>query len=232
MPRFRMEFSKGDPVRFLSHLDIVKAFERAIRRAEIPIAFSEGFNPHPRMSFASALAVGVTSDREYIDIELARDMQLREVVDRLARALPPGMEIKEGRQVPQSAPSLMARVNRAAYRVAAEAYGTVNQAKIEENMAAFLAVPEIMITKRTKKGPRPKNIRPGIYDFRARAEGERLEFIIETMTSNEGSVRPEEVIRAFTEHSGCPVDCDSLYIRRTGLYAEQNGELLNPMDIT
>jgi len=230
MSRVRMEFSKGDEVRFLSHLDLVKAFERAIRRAELPIAFSEGFNPHPKMNFASALAVGVTSDNEYIDIELVRDVDAGEVADVLKKALPPGIEIKRGRLVPDNNPHLMAEVNRAEYRISAAQDGSVDSVRLADAIREFMNSPEIVIMKRTKKGTQPRNIRPGIIAFQGTGEGNRVNFEIEAITGSEGNVRPEEVVSAFAERSILPFDSDALSIRRTGLYIEKDGERIEPMD--
>ncbi len=231
MPRFRIEFSKGDEVRFLSHLDIMKAFERAIRRASIPIAFSEGFNPHPRMNFASALAVGVVSDREYLDMELKHEVDLKHIVGALSRAVPPGLRIREGKAIPREMPSLMAVVNRAVYKVTAPLKGKVQPDELAEAVADFMASSEVMITKRTKKGLREKNIRPGIIGLQARTEGDNVDFFITAVTGNEGNVRPEEVVCAFAERSGLPIDADSLYIKRTGLFIAKDGDLISPMDV-
>lgn len=230
MPRFRIEFAKGDEVRFLSHLDVMKAFERAIRRAEIPIAFSEGFNPHPKMNFASALAVGVTSDGEFMDIELKHNMQVLEIVQMLAKALPPGLDLKAGREVPDHAPSLMSEVDRAVYQVIAKLKSTVEPGLITDELARFLGQNEIIISKRTKKGIKPKDIKPGILGVEVLTEQNTLRFTIMTKTGSEGNVRPEEVVVAYTKHSGLPIDCDSLYIRRSGLYVEKDGKLISPMD--
>lgn len=231
MPRARIEFSKGDRVRFLSHLDLMKAMARAIRRAEIPIAFSEGFNPHPKMNFASAVAVGVSSESEYMDIELQHEVDIKEIIGRLARAMPPGLDIKGGRIVPDSTPALMAEVNRAAYHVSAAAREPVNGEELSAKIAHFLSAPEIVIEKRTKKGLRPKDIRPGITHFRGSVSGERVDFLLGTVLGSDGSVRPEEVVCAFAKQSGLPIECDSLYIRRISLYTEKDGKQVSPMEV-
>ncbi|PKM83002.1 MAG: radical SAM protein [Firmicutes bacterium HGW-Firmicutes-14] len=230
MARVRIEFAKGDPVRFLSHLDLMKAFERAIRRAQIPIAFSEGFNPHPRMNFASALAVGVTSEKEYLDIDLKNDMELKELAARLDKALPPGIVMKSVRSVPDKAPPLMAVVNRAEYVVTAELEGLLDTGEMKRKITDFMDRSEVNITKRTKKGPRQKNIRPGILKFEADIFDTKIDFFISTVTGNEGNVRPEEVICAFVGSTGLPVDCETLYIKRIALYVDEGGEMLDPMD--
>lgn len=231
MPRVRIEFSKGERVRFLSHLDLMKTVERAIRRAEIPIAFSEGFNPHPKMNFASALAVGVTSDNEYMDMDLKHEVDLKDVIGRFAAAFPPGIEIKQGRFVSDKSPALMAVVNRADYKVAAESEGQIDQDTLGNLVANFMKASEVVVIKRTKKGPRQKNIRPGILEFTGKAVGEKAEFFISVRLANEGNVRPEEVVGAFKENSGLLLDCEALKIKRLGLFVEKNGDLINPMDI-
>jgi len=210
---------------------MLKAFERAVRRAEIPIAFSEGFNPHPRLSFASALAVGVTSEREYADLELKDDVDLRDIIGRLAAAMPPGIEIKAGRFIPDNAPALMAEVNRAAYKVLAPVNDTLQREELDSQIEDFMSLPEVVITKWTRKGPRQKNIRPGIVSFEGYLSDGEVEFSLITVTGSEGNIRPEEVVSAFTKHSGLPIDSDSLYIRRMALYIEKGGKLVSPMDI-
>ena len=230
MPRIRVEFAKGDQVRFLSHLDLMKTIERVIRRAEIPIAFSEGFNPHPKMNFASALAVGVTSDSEYMDMELREESDLGDILERLVKALPPGIEIKKGRIVADNTPALMAVVNRASYVVLAETEQHIDAEVLEDSVARFMEKTEVLIMKRTKKGPREKNIRPGILHFEARQAGDNVEFNVTTVVSNEGNVRPEEVINAFAKSSGLPIDCETIRIRRTGLFVDNDGKRHSPMD--
>ncbi len=231
MPRIRMEFSKRDRVRFLSHLDMVKAFERAIRRAGIPIAFSEGFNPHPKMNFASALAVGVTSDREYIDIELRETMAAGEVMSLISAALPAGIQISGAMAVPDNSPALMAMVNRAEYRVTVPVNGPLDTESLTEGISRFMDSSEVMIMKRTKKGPRPRNIRPGIKKLTGTVIGDRIDFSILTVAGSEGNVRPEEVVRTFADYLGNEFDADLPQINRVGLYTEHNCRLLTPMDM-
>ena len=96
--KLRALLTKGEAIRFISHLDYASLIERAIRRAKLPVAYSEGFNPHMKFSFASALAVGVTSEAEVMDVELSRPVAQPEAWDRLAAALPPGVRL--GRLVP------------------------------------------------------------------------------------------------------------------------------------
>lgn len=228
MPRVRIGFSKGTGVRFVSHLDLLKAFERAIRRAGIPIAFSEGFNPHPKMSFASALAVGVTSDAEYMDMDLREDVEPAEIARRLAEVLPSGIEIKSIRLVPDISPPLMAVVSRARYEVRARFADPYTEDKLQECIKETLNRKELVVEKNTKKGPRLKDIRPGILSLTAQAAGDEAVFDMLLQTGNEGNTRPEEVIRGMHNAMGLPVEPDSVRIHRTGLYIENGGKLVLP----
>lgn len=221
MPRVRISFSKGAGVRFVSHLDLLKVFERAIRRAAIPIAFSEGFNPHPKMSFASALAVGVTSDAECLDMDLREDVAPEDIARRLVAVLPPGIDIKSVRSVPDNSPSLMAEVNRAHYQVRARLMAPVAAEKLPEYIGKTLQLKELVIEKKTKKGPQPKDIRSGIISLTGQVAGDEVLFEMLLRIGNEGNIRPEEVIQGLNKAAGLPVDPDAVRIHRTGLFIEQ-----------
>lgn len=92
MKRLFLSITKGEELRFLGHLDFLRTMERAVMRSEIPVAFSEGFNPHMKLSLDSALGVGVTADPLYLEIKLEEDMSTEEVRERLSRQLPRGID--------------------------------------------------------------------------------------------------------------------------------------------
>ena len=115
--RLIVRFSKEERVKYISHLDLMRTLQRALRRAEIPVAFSQGFNPHPRLSFASALAVGMTSEGEYMDILLEQDLVPDEFCNRMNKVLPLGIRMLEAIKVSNKIPSLMSIVERADYLI-------------------------------------------------------------------------------------------------------------------
>src|SRR5690349_8902503 len=100
--KYLIKFEKGEPVRWLGHLDILRTFERAIRRAELPISFTAGFNPRERIAFASALSVGVTGAEEPATIELTESLPGEEVVERLNAKLPPGLRLQSAVPIPDA----------------------------------------------------------------------------------------------------------------------------------
>ena len=93
MYKYRAEITKGEEIRYISHLDYAGVMERAIRRAKLPAAYSEGFNPHIKMAFASALSLGVVSEAEYMDFELTKPLCQPEVFEKLSQALPEGVKL-------------------------------------------------------------------------------------------------------------------------------------------
>src|SRR4030042_619242 len=106
MQRLRIRFYRGEEVKFISHLDLMRLWQRALNRAGAPLAYSEGFNPHPRMSLAAPLALGVTSETELMDIILAKWMSPHSFTAAVSRQLPPGIEILQVYQIPLTMPSL------------------------------------------------------------------------------------------------------------------------------
>jgi radical SAM-linked protein len=117
MLRLRVRFCRGESVKYISHLDIMRLWQRALNRAGVPLAYSEGFNPHPRMSLAVPLALGVTSETEFLDIVLAEQVSPHSFSSALSRHLPAGIEIAQVFNIPLTMPSLQSQVACAEYTV-------------------------------------------------------------------------------------------------------------------
>lgn len=231
MSRVRVAFSKEDPVRWLSHLDTLKAFERALRRADIPLAFSEGFNPHPKIAFASALAVGVVSLGEYVDIELADEADITKVSEQLQKIMPEGFCILDVKSVPPGTQSLMAAVNRAQYRVRAALLALVDDGRIENAINKSMVESDWLVEREGKRGVSTKNIRSGIFQLSGQVVDDNLVLEMLVQTGSEGNVRPEEVLKVICERDELPVNRERVRILRLGLYIERGGKLLTPMDV-
>ncbi|MHB8170629.1 MAG: TIGR03936 family radical SAM-associated protein [Thermincolia bacterium] len=230
MTRIRLEFTKGEAVGFISHLDTMKTFERAIRRAALPIAFSEGFNPHPKMSFGSALAVGVTSDTEYVDLELSRPVAAGEVKEVLSANLPPGFKINNAVEVPQEAPALMAILNRADYLVAGKLTGSWSQEQMDQALTEILRIEEVVIEKWSKKGLKEVNLRPGILSLSGSLADDGVKIEMSVMAGSERNIRPEEVVAALVKYQHLPVDPQGVKIHRKRLYISRDNQVLSPME--
>jgi radical SAM-linked protein len=115
MQRLRIRFCRGEEVKFISHLDIMRLWQRALNRAGVPLAYSEGFNPHPRMSLAAPLALGVTSEAELMDVVLAKWVSPHSFTSAVSRQVPDGFEIRQVFNMPLIMPSLQSLVRYAEY---------------------------------------------------------------------------------------------------------------------
>jgi radical SAM-linked protein len=120
MQRIRVRFSRGEELKFISHLDIMRLWQRAMHRAGLPLAYTEGFSPHPRISLAAPLAVGVTSRAELMDVFCNRWVSPHSFTTALSRQLPPGIVIMQVNMVAPTLPSLQSQVSQAEYEVEIE----------------------------------------------------------------------------------------------------------------
>ncbi|WP_066632564.1 TIGR03936 family radical SAM-associated protein [Desulfolucanica intricata] len=219
MPRYRVMFSKTGPTRYISHLDLLKAFERALRRAGLPMAFSQGFNPHPKISFAAPIPVGVSGEEEYMDIELTQELIPEKVKESLISAVPGGLKIKDVRQVEPRAKSTMAIVNRASYKVRCELEKDLSEVELENKIKKFLNNTDIPAMKKTKKGSfQTVNIRPGIYMLSGNVFGNSLELNMELAIGSVTNIRPEDVITKLQEFVDVGINPREVTISRTGLF--------------
>lgn len=137
MQRLRVTFSRGEEVKYLSHLDIMRMWERALRRADIPLAYSQGFSPHPKISIAAPLAIGVTSDGELMDIMLRKTISPYFFIKTMSAQVPRGIGIIRADQVSVNLPSLQSQVRKAEYRV--ELATDKEKIELEEMLSSFLA---------------------------------------------------------------------------------------------
>jgi len=232
MAKVRVELTKGEPIRYISHLDYAGAIEKAIRRARIPIAYSEGFNPHMKMAFASALAVGVTSDAEYMDIELKEEVQIDWLMAQLKAVLPPGIILKRAKYIEQRSQALMAIVNLATYTVTAPLAAGADFAAAERAVLEFNNNAEVLYTKESPKGKREINVKQYIeraVTIQQTGQSVVLDMVIRITPT--GSVKPGEVLIALVNTFGLTVAADAALINRTGLYTADKKLWLSPIEL-
>ncbi len=224
MSQYRLTFKKGKGIRFISHLDMVKLLERAVRRAVIPISFSQGFNPHPKMSFALPVPVGVTADEEYIDMELREDWDNEKLKERLNANLPPEMRILKVEQKP-GREATMALVRQAEYRIDMLLHDN-RSLRSEQELCAMLQEfaerNEILIEKQTKKQLKTINLAAGLFalkleDYSVCSEGCRVRITCRLQAGNEGNIRAEDLLKALRQYLQLDIDTDTVRIHRKRL---------------
>lgn len=158
----RFQFKKGPEVRFLSHLDLVRTMERAVRRANLPIAYSEGFTPRPIMSYSYALPVGVLSEAEYGDFTFAVDLEPEYFVEHFNKFLPAGFEVMQAERLPEGIPTLQAAIGAASWKVALPK-GSASPQAIKERWENLLALDSFVVKRETKKGIREVDVRSFLF---------------------------------------------------------------------
>ena len=228
MQRLRIRYAKRGRLRFTSHRDFSRAFERALVRAAIPMAYSSGFNPHPRISYAGAAPTGSASEAEYLEIGLSREVDPAEVHERLDAALPPGLDVVE--VVTSAGGSLAERLEASLWRMTVPGL-TADTA--EAAVAAFLQAGEVTVERMTKRGLRSFDCRSpvvslSIADLPASAtECAILEVVLRHGTP---SVRPDDVLAGIREASGLDVGSAALFERvAQGPLDEQTGTVGDPL---
>lgn len=162
--RMIAKWSKTGSAIYTSHLDMQRAFQMWLSRANIPIRYSQGFNPHPVLSFATALSLGVESHAEYADIAMAEEMEPSEFIARMKQHAPPGLAITRCKLVEDTFPSLMGMLKRAVYDIDLKDWelrqdSCIQAAKRIMESAAYEAV------RRTKSGEKTEDIRPLIHSL-------------------------------------------------------------------
>lgn len=215
--KYRAEITKGEELRYVSHLDYANLFLRAFDRAGLPMAYSEGFNPHMKVAFASALSLGVTSEAEYMDFELTRPVCQPEVFDRLKAQLPPGAELRELRAVHGKLPALMSQADEARYTLIVPYDG--------DELAALQAVRAYneadravwqRVTPKKKREIETKQYMKKPVQAEVTAEG--LKLALDIVITQSGSVKPVEVLGVICQQFGLAANPAQALITRSGLF--------------
>ncbi|MCR5809697.1 MAG: TIGR03936 family radical SAM-associated protein [Clostridiales bacterium] len=200
--RLAVKFKKGVPVRFVSHLDVQRLFHRAFRRAKLPLAYSQGFNPHPLVSFAAALSVGMTSDGEYLDVILTEGMTPEEFRSRLDPVLPEGVEIVSVMDLGESKKSLTSAMRTASYTANVLFDADVSQEAVSSAITGLLSG-EIVVMKKTKGGIKPTDIRPMVIELDLVSLAERnAVFKLKGVLSAEGGLNPDMLLAELYKKLG------------------------------
>ena len=218
--RLRIRYAKRGRLRFTSHRDFSRAFERALVRARVPMAYSSGFNPHPRISYAGAAPTGSASEAEYLEIGLAEQVdpeQLRVVLD---QALPVGLDVVAVAESPGGALADLLTASR--WRLDTAAAPEALAAAVTD----FLAAEAVLVERMTKKGLREFDARAAVASLRA--DGSSLDLVLNHTVP---AVRPDDVLSALRNLTGLDTGPAPLLTRlEQGVPGEEPGSLRAPFD--
>lgn len=215
---YRIKFTKGEEVKFIGHLDVMRLFQRAIKRANLPVAYSQGFNPHQLLSFANPLTLGTTSEGEYGDFEMAEKIEPTFIMTELNKTLPKGIKVLDSVLITQKTDSAMASIDGAKYIVFSKELKDSSQ----EDIKRYLSQKEILVLKKTKKNEKITDIKPDIFEIKKIPEG--LSFYL--AAGSRRNLKPEPVIQSFYNFLGLHFEKYCVRYHRLDLMRTEQGKLV------
>lgn len=217
----RIRYVKRGRIRFISHRDVARAFERAFRIARLPLSFTEGFSPRPKVSFGLALPVGAESDAEYLDLELTEPVDLDALVADVADALPEGLDVVAAVALDARAPSLQESVSITGWRI--EALGAP-PAVVADAIHAALAADTLVGVRRRKGNDSIEDLRPAVRAMAVVGDSGSGTWVEMELATAPRSVRPGEVVTALAQGfaEGATL--------RTHQWIERDGARHEPLD--
>ena len=192
-------FIKGERLRHIGHLDLMRAMQRALRRSELPVSYSKGFNPHILVTFASALSTGAWGTHELMDVTLDEEVVPETFMEAMNKALPEDLRVTSARSMEERHPALMATVAAAEYAITFldEAVPT----KLAACQEAFLAQNEIITPRKTKSGVKDCDVKPLIYGLSVTGSTVYAKLCL----TESSSCKPEMLLTAWCGFAGCEV---------------------------
>lgn len=217
--KVRIKFSKNGPIKFIGHLDVMRYFQKAIRRAEIDIAYSQGFSPHQIMSFAQPLGVGVESNGEYVDVELNSAVSSKDVKDKLNAVMNEGIKIESVKMLPEGAMNAMASVAASKYLISvkdgydlgSDYFGQCIKLGEDEH---------IFIVKKTKKSEVSMDLKPAIFEMAIVDDG--LMMLVDSSSS--GNMKPNLFLEEVCRVNGLEYNPLAFAVRRLEMYSRNSAD--------
>jgi radical SAM-linked protein len=231
--KVRLRFAKRGKLRFTSHRDVARAFERALRRAGLPMAYSQGYSPHPKVSWVGAAPTGAASEAEYVEIQLAEHLDPEVVCAKLDAALPDGLTILEG--VLAGPGALAERIEASAWRLELRGLGGE---QLRQAVQALLAAPTVLVERLTKDGRRCIDARAAIVSLDvedcptappALDQRSRCGILIAVVRQVSPAVRPDDVLSALGAVAGVPSSVLVKAIRTAQGRLDDDGGLVDPL---
>ena len=230
--KIRIKYTKTGVLKYIGHLDMMRYFQKLLRRSGMDIGFTQGYSPHPEISIALPLGIGVTSEAEYMDVTVNSCGHSAEMIELLNKDQVEGVRVLSFRQVPDGRRSnCMAIVSAARYQAtfsdSMKAEISSRKLVIEEMLQDMLAQSSIIIRKKTKRSDGDADIRPLVYEAQSVASLSSIELLLAAGSAN--SLNPDTFMRAFAEHCGIEPQGIPWHIHRLEIYAGEKDALV-PLD--
>lgn len=225
--KLRIKFRKIGTIRFIGHLDLMRFFQKMIRRAELDISYSNGYSPHQIMSFAAPLGVGIQSNGEYVDIEMnSIHDRSADIVKKLNQVSVPGLEILSVKKLPDDCKNAMASVAAASYyiQVREDKFPDIDY---KEKLPHFINQSKIPYLKQSKKSEIQLDLKEGIYDFKI--ENQSIYMLLNASSS--GNIKPSMIMSAFLKEFNMELPQNSISIFREDLFQLNDNSLVSMGEI-
>ena len=217
--KIRLRFSKQGQMKFIGHLDMVRYFQKVMRRSEVDVAYSEGFSPHQKMSFAAPLSVGVLSRGEYFDLEVNSTESSKVMLERINAQNAEGVEVLSYKLLPDDAKNAMSVVAGADYKVYTDLF--------DQNMLdAFMNQDQIIVLKKTKKSEKEVDIKPLIYNIKLEDDG----IFMQVAQGSASNLKPDLVMDAFAQYAQVTLP-EYVTYERIDMYCLEDDNLVSLDDI-
>lgn len=217
--KIRLRFSKQGQMKFIGHLDMVRYFQKVMRRSEVDVAYSEGFSPHQKMSFAAPLSVGVLSRGEYFDLEVNSTESSKVMLERINAQNAEGVEVLSYKLLPDDAKNAMSVVAGADYKVYTDLF---NQNMLD----AFMNQDQIIVLKKTKKSEKEVDIKPLIYNIKLEDDG----IFMQVAQGSASNLKPDLVMDAFAQFAQVTLP-EYVTYERIDMYCLEDDNLVSLDDI-
>lgn len=218
MSRYLIKFSKEGTIRYISHLDLLRLFKRSFKRIGVKLQHSQGFNPHPKMSFAQPLSLGYSSSCECLEFDTTEPYPTEEILQKINSVMPEGIEIFYCGELPEQGKTLAALTEAAAYEITIPA--EKDHVEIDELISRYMAREHITIRKHQKKSGKDVeiDIRPMMLELSGKNDDKYIMLITKLAAGSTANLSPEAVLSSFCEFACIQYDRSEVFIKRTELF--------------
>lgn len=236
----RVKFTKKGYMKYISHLDLMRLFQRAFRRGSIPIKYSQGFNPQPKLSIANPLALGIESEEEYMDVELYERISEKDFIKATNNELPEGIKVLDAKYIDDNN-SISSLIGWSYYEISVKANNIIDMRTLQDLIDEWLGKEEIMVERvRYKKGKEVqdiRNIRPLIGNINFVKDDKNInegtEYMIRLRcllkSGDSGNLKPIDFLEALDNYLDLKMEVEMADIKRLNIYTDIDGKITSPM---
>ena len=221
--RYGLKFTKEDSIKFIGHLDLLKIFERAFMRSGLPMKYSQGFNPHQLISMASPLSLGMTSSAEYAEAEFTKEVPEEEIRAKLNPYLPEGVKVLFAFRLAEGEKIGMGQMAAALYTI--DFKNLCTEEFLKENLPKYMALPQIITEKKTKRGIKETDIRPDIFEACIHADDPRKMDVL-LAAGSRANLKPEVFAKGLFAYFGGNFSPNKLLVERKEIYRQKDNKFV------